>query len=106
MSVSVRLEWLFPLTGFGIAESGVDRCVVRFFIIIATFVLAALWPAIAVWDFGSDRIAGAVASTSEPAVFSRAKPVHQSGKGCHGFLFFLTEVAGEPLILDAVFEGR
>ncbi len=26
-SVSIRLEWLFPLIGFGIAESGVDRCV-------------------------------------------------------------------------------
>ena len=26
-SDSVCLEWLFPLTGFGTAESGVDRCV-------------------------------------------------------------------------------
>ena len=25
--VSIRLEWLLPLTGLGVAESGVDRCV-------------------------------------------------------------------------------
>ena len=43
---------------------------------------------------------------SEPAVFSRAKVGHQSGKGCHGFWFFLTEVASEPLIPDDMFEGR
>ena len=25
--VLIRLEWLLPLTGLGVAESGVDRCV-------------------------------------------------------------------------------
>ena len=25
--ISIRLEWLLPLTGLGVAESGVDRCV-------------------------------------------------------------------------------
>ena len=104
--ISVCIEWLFPLTGFGTAESGVDRCVVRFFIIIATFVLAASRLAIAVSDFGSAWIAGAVASTSEPAVFSGAKAGHQSGKGWHGFWFFLTKVASEPLVPNAVLEGR
>ena len=80
-SISVCLKWLLPLTGFGAAESGVDRCVMRSFIIIATFVLVASWLAIAVSDFGSSRIAGAVTSTSKPAVFSCAKTGHQSGKG-------------------------
>ena len=42
----------------------------------------------------------------ERAVFSRTKAGHQSGKGCHRFWFFLTEVAGKPLIPDTVFEGR
>ena len=64
------------------------------------------WLAVAVSNFGSARITGDVASTSEPAVFSRAKAGHQSGKGCHRFWFFLTKVAGEPPIPDAVFEGR
>ena len=26
-SVSIRLEWLLPLTGLAVAESGVDHCV-------------------------------------------------------------------------------
>ena len=80
-SVSVCLEWLFPLTGFGAAESDVYQCVMRSFIIIATFLFTASWLVIAVSDFGSARIAGVVASTSEPAVFSRAEAGHQSGKG-------------------------
>ena len=69
------------MTGVGAAESGVDRCVLRYFVIIATLVFIASWLAVAVSDFGSARIAGAVASTSELAVFSRAKVGHQSGKG-------------------------
>ena len=70
------LEWLFPLTGFGAAEFGVDRRVLRSFVMIATFVFIASWLAVAVSDFGSARIAGAVASTSEPVFFSRAKAGH------------------------------
>ena len=80
-SISIFLEWLLPLTGFGAAESGVDRCVVRSRITIATFVLIAWWFPIAVSNFRSARVAGTVASTTEPAVFSRAKAGHESGKG-------------------------
>ena len=75
------------MTGFGAAESGVDRCVGRSFVIIATFVFAASWLAIAVSDFGGAWIAGAAASTSELAVFSRAKAGHQSGKADMDFGF-------------------
>ena len=64
------------MTGFGAAKSGVDRCDMRSFIISATFVFIASWLAIAVSDFGSARIAGAVASTSELVVFSHAKAGH------------------------------
>ena len=94
------------MAGFGAAESSVDRMVLCALIIIVTFVFIALWLSITVPHFGGARIAGAVASTSEPAIFSRAKAGHQSGKCCHGFWFFLTKVAGEPLVPDAVFEGR
>jgi hypothetical protein len=76
------------------------------FIIISTLVFIASWLAIAVSNFGSARITGAVASTSEPAIFSRAEAGHQSGKGCHGVCFFLTEVAGKPFISGAMFKGR
>ena len=78
----------------------------RSFIIIATFVFTVSWLAIAVSDFGSARIAGAVASTSELAIFSRAKAGHQSSEGCHGFRSFLAEVACKPFVLDAVSESR
>ena len=93
------------MTGFGAAESGVDRPVLRSFIIIVTLVFIASWLAVAVSDFRSARIAGAIASTSEPVVFAHAKTGHQCGKGSHGSWLFLTEVAGEPLIPDAVSEG-
>ena len=92
------------MTGFGAAESGVDRRDLRYFVV--TLVFIASWLAIAVSDFGSARIAGAVASTSEPVVFSRSKAGHRSGEGRHGFWFFLSEVVGEPLIPNVVFEGR
>ena len=51
--VAIRLERLLPLTGLGIAESGVDRCVAWSFIIIATVVFDSSWLAIAILDFGS-----------------------------------------------------
>ena len=76
MVVSVCFEWLFPLTGFGAAESGVDRRFLRSFIIISTLVFIVSWLAVVVSDFGSARVTGTVASTSELAIFSRTKAVH------------------------------
>ena len=76
------------------------------FVIVSVFVLVAPWLAIAVPGFGGARVAGVVASTSKPAVLSRAKAGHKCGKGCHGLRLFLAEVPGEPLILNAMFEGR
>ena len=66
---------------------------------------AASWLAIAVSDFGSARVAGAIASTSEPAVFSRAKAGHECREGCHGLRLFLSQVPGKPLVADVMFEG-
>ena len=82
------------MAGFGAAESSVDRMVLCALIIIVTFVFIALWLSITVPHFGGARIAGAIASTGEPAVFYRAK-AGQSGKGCHGFRSFLAEVVLE-----------
>ena len=96
----------FSLTGFGTTESGVDRRVLRSFSVIATFVFIVSWLAVAISNFGSTRIIGVYVSTSEPAIFSRAKTGHQSGKGSHGSSFFLTEVKVEPLISNAMFKGR
>ena len=68
MAYSVDRAW--------VAESGVDRCVACSFIIIATFAFAASWLAIAVSDFGSAWVAGVIAFTSDPVVFSRTKASH------------------------------
>ena len=102
----VSFVWLLLLIGLRAAESSVDRRVFGVVTVASTLVFIASWLAVAISDFGGAWIAGAVASMSEPAVFSRAKAGHQSGKGCQGFWFFLTEVAGEPLISDAMFKGR
>ena len=94
------------MTGFGAIESGIDRRVLRFFVIVSMLVLVASWLAFAVPGFGGARVAGAIASTSEPAILSRAKAGHKCGEGCHGFRLFLAEVSGKPLVSDAMLEGR
>ena len=102
-TIFVSFEWLLPLIVLGATESGV---VYRVFVIVSTLVLVALWLVIAVPGFRGARVAGTVASTSKPAILSRAKAGHQCGKGCHGLQLFLAEVSGEPLVSDAMFEGR
>ena len=70
-----------------------------------TVVFASSWLAIAVSDFGGALVAGTIASTSEPAIFSRATVGHKCGKGCHGLRFLLAEVSGKPPVSGTVFEG-
>ena len=72
----VSFEWLLPLTGLSATEYGVDHCVLGSCIIVATLVFIVSWLAIVVPDFGGARIAHAIASTSEPAIFSHAKVGH------------------------------
>ena len=105
-TILVSFEWLLPLTEFKVTESGVDRRVFGIFVIASTLVFDASWLAVAIPGFGGAGVTGAVASTSEPAVFSRAKVGHKCSKGCHGLRLFLAEVSGEPLVSDAMFEGR
>ena len=62
-TISIPFEWLLPLTGFGAAESSVDRCVLGSFVIVSTLVLVASWLAIAVPGFGGAGVTGAIAST-------------------------------------------
>ena len=76
------------------------------FVIVLTLVLVASWLAVAVPGFGGSRVAGAIASTGKPAILSHTEAGHKCGKGCHGLRLFLAEVSGEPLILNAMFEGR
>ena len=75
-SVLFGLKWLLPLTGFRIVKSGVDCYVTQSFVIAATAMLVYSWLAVAVSDFGSARVAGVVAFTSEPVIFPRTKVSH------------------------------
>ena len=70
------LKWLLTLTGFGTTKSSVDRCVLGSFIIAATLVFIVAWLPIAIPGFRGARIARAIASTSEPTIFSHTKAGH------------------------------
>ena len=59
-TISVSCEWPLPLTGFGAAESSVDRYVFGTFVVDSTLVLVASWFAIAVPGFRGARVAGAI----------------------------------------------
>ena len=72
-SILAGLKWLLPLTRLRIVKSGVHRGVAY---IAATVVFDSSWLAVVVSIFGSARVAGVVAFTSEPVVFSRTKASH------------------------------
>ena len=95
----------FLLTGFRASESGIDCRIISIITVNAALVLVATWLAVAVSDFEGPLVAGAIASTSEPAVFSRAKVGHECREGCHGFRLFLSQVPGKPLVADVMLEG-
>ena len=96
---------LFPLTELGAAESGVDSSVIGVLAIALAFVSAASELAIAVLDLRGACLEGCVFATSQLTILTRAKVGHECREGCHGFWLFLAEVAGEPLVTDAVFKG-
>ena len=53
---SSSFEWLFPLTGFGASESGVDSRILIVIAVNAAFVLVATRPGIAVLGIRTARI--------------------------------------------------
>ena len=57
-------EWLFPLIGFGAAESGVNRRIFSIVVIALMLIFFGSWLGVAVSDLGGARVAGVVASTS------------------------------------------
>ena len=105
-TIFISFEWLLPLIGFRATESGVNRCVFSFFIVVSTLMFVASWPAIAIPSFGGARVAGTIASMSQPAIFARAEAGHECSKSCQSLRLFLTKVSGEPFITDAVLKGR
>ena len=105
-TILISFEWLLPLSGLRATESGINRCVFSFFIVVSTLMFVASWPAIAIPSFGGARVAGTIASMSQPAILARVKAGHECSKSCHTLRFFLTEVSGEPFVSDAMFKGR
>ena len=59
----VAFEWLLPLTGFGSAESGVDRRVVGIVTVVSTLVSVASGLAVAILGFRSARFTCTVIAT-------------------------------------------
>ena len=45
-ALSISFEWLFPLTGFGASESGIDYCILTIVAVNAVFVFVTTRPAI------------------------------------------------------------
>ena len=104
-SLIVPFIRLLPLARLGATESGMNRSVIGVIAIASSFVSVTSELAVVVLDLGGACLAGCVFATSQPAILTRAKAGHERREGCHGFRLFLAEVAGEPFITDAVFEG-
>ena len=94
------------MAGLGASESGVDCGVIGVVIIASVFVPIAPELAGAIFGLGGACLVGYGFTTGQPAILARAKAGHECREGCHRFLLFLAEVAGEPFVTDAVFEGR
>ena len=96
---------LFPLTGRGAAESGVDCSVIGIIAIASAFVSVTSELAVVVFGLGGACIAGRIFTMSQPAILTRTKAGHECREGCHRFWLFLAEVAGEPFVADVMLEG-
>ena len=71
----VSFEWLLSLTGFGSAESGIDRRVFGVVAVVPSLVSIAPWLAIIVTDVRSARMWHGAAA-SQPAILACAKADH------------------------------
>ena len=101
----VSLERLFPLTRFGVAESGIDHHILGVVAIVLSLVSVAPWFAVIVTNVRGARM-WRCAAASQPPVLARAKAGHECREGRHGLRFFLAEVSGEPLVADIMLKSR
>ena len=62
-TIFISFEWLLTLTGFRATESGVNRCVFSFSIVVSTLVFVASGPAVTISGLRSAGVAGTVAAT-------------------------------------------
>ena len=104
-SLTVPFVGLLSLAGLGDAESGINDGVIGVVAIALAFVSIAPELAGAVLGLGRACLAGCVFATSQPAVLTSTKVGHECREGCHRLRLFLAEVASEPFITYAMFEG-
>ena len=100
------MELLLPLTGLRATESGIDRCILGVVIVVSTLVSVASRLVVAIFRFRGASVACIVFATGQPTILSRTEAGHECREGCHGLRLFLAEVSGEPLVADAMLEGR
>ena len=72
----VSFERLLPLTGFGVAETGIDYRILSVVAIVSALVSVAPWLSITVTDIRSARGSWRGVTTSQPAVLTHAKAGH------------------------------
>ena len=101
----VLFEWLLPLSRLGATESGIDRRILGVVIVISMFVPVASRLIVAIFSFRGAGVACIVFATGQPTVLAHTKAGHECREGRHGFWLFLAEVASEPFVVEAVFEG-
>ena len=100
------MERLLPLTGLRAPESGIDCRVFGVITVVSTLVSVASRLVFASFSFRVAGVACIVFATGQATVLARTKAGHECREGCHGFCLFLAEVASEPFVTDAMFEGR
>src|SRR5215216_3360305 len=82
-AISISFECLLPLIGFRATESGVDRRILGFFIVVPALVFVASWPSIAIPGLEGARAASDVASMSQLAILACTEAGHKCCESCH-----------------------
>ena len=99
------MERLLPLTRLRAPESGIDCRVLGVITVVSMLVSVASRLVLVIFNFGGANVACIVFSTGQPTTLARTKAGHECREGHHGFWLFLAEVASEPFVADAMFEG-
>ena len=99
------MERLLPLTGLRATESGIECRVLGVITVVLTLVSVASRVVGAIFSFRATGIACIVSATGQHPILAHTKVGHACREGRHGFWLFLAEVASEPFVADAVFEG-
>ena len=101
----VLLEQLLSLTGLRATKSGIDRRILSVITVVSALVSVASRFVIASFSFRGAVVACSIFATCQPTVLARTKVGDECREGCHGFWFFLAEVASEPFVVDAMLKS-